>query len=499
MLRGPMMERIVVVGAGRSSASIVPLLARMAHVTVVDSSPAALELLAADPAGARAAEPAYPITRHAGDATSRLVLEDVRGEAKTPTTLVVVTGDDRASLEVCRLGAELGFKPIVAIVNTAATASRCEQLGAQAVVKAHVLGQVVQRAIQHVGVAMATKVGSGRGEILEFRVLPSSPAIGVPLSQLRADAWRVAAIYRKDELVLPTGATTIQAEDSVLIVGDPQILAHVAESLRVGLPTFPLLHGPNVVVYLPGGRDRGVEQEAEVLTIKTRARRLVRLHPGATPDQTVLEDELVEGHAEGAVQTKIFEDAPLQGESLTEQIAQVKSKHPGVVVLRQAPRRVLDAVLGRGGREAMLCNDLGVPVLFPKGTPHYDRIGCALSEGTAEPAIAEVALDLARMFAVPFCVLRVQLPGYLGSPSSATDALVETMEHRARLHGMTAQVVRREGNPIAEWAKATTPADLCVIARRRTARDSYAAPDLALRLVRAAPCSVLVCTSAPPS
>ncbi len=74
---------------------------------------------------------------------------------------------------------------------------------------------------------IATTVGMGKGEIIEFLVLPGSPAIDMTLTELQTDAWRVAAIYRQGQLVIPTRKTDIAGEARLLIVGDPGLLPSV--------------------------------------------------------------------------------------------------------------------------------------------------------------------------------------------------------------------------------------------------------------------------------
>ena len=485
-----MVDRIVLVGAGRTSGSIIDRLVRHAPVTVIDVSPAALDVISARSLESAATATGHPVIRRAADGTSRLVLEDLRGDPSSRVAIVAATGDDRAALEVCRLARDLDYRPVIAIVNDPEVARKCETLDARALVRAQLVAQLVEQSLQQAGTAMTSTAGFGMGELLEFRVLPSSPAIGVPLANLRADGWRVAAIYRGSELVLPTGGTTIAAEDRVLVIGEPRQLPHVAESLRVGLPTFPLLHGPNVVVYLPNGREPDIEREAELLTLGTRAARLVRVYPGANSSRTIIETPIHGGRSD----RKHFDDAALGGTLLELHIDTLRDKRPGVVVTRARRRSLGDVILGRGGREAVLCNELRAPVLFPNGASHYDRVVVAVTEGAADLEAAEVALDLARMFAVPFCVMRVKLPSYLEPASAEVGKVVDTIEQRARLHAVNVQRLELEGNPIVVWTKATTATDLCVVSRRQTIRDSFSKPDLALRLARASKASVLVVT-----
>jgi Trk K+ transport system NAD-binding subunit len=479
-------DRIVLIGAGKTSGSIVDRLARIAPLTILDLSPGAIDLVSTRTL--ESVEGVHPVVKRIGDGTSRLVLEDLRGAPKSLVALVIAPGDDRAALESTRLGRELEYAPVVTIVNDRDVAQSCEKLGARAFVRAEIVGQLVEQTLEQGGLGAMASAGFGRGHVVEFTVLPSSPAIGVPLSKLRAEGWRIAAIYRGDELVLPTGFTTIAADDRVLVVGDPRQLPHVAESLRVGLPTFPLLHGPNVVVFLPHGRDGDVVAEAEVLVQRTRAAQLVRAYPGATPSRQAIETPL----PDGSLGRKRIEEIPLDG---ADPIAALKGGRPGVVVARPEMRALSDRIVGRAGPNAILCNAIPAPILFARGATKYNRVVLCVTDGDVDLAPAEVALDLARMFDVPLVVLRVKLPGYLQPEEAATATLVETIVQRSRLHSVQPETHTLEGNPIAEWSKQLERGDLAIVSRAPGMRDSFTKPDLALRIARQARGSVLVMTS----
>lgn len=483
-----MFDRLVLIGAGKTSGAIVDRLSRIAPLTVVDRSAAALEALSS-----YAAEGVHPVTAHEADGTSRLVLLDLRGDPKTSVGLVVTTGDDRAALEACRLGADLGYAPVIAVVNDRAVAQQCEHVGARALVRVEIVGQLVEQSLARMGLGVISAGGSGRGELLEFTVQPSSPAIGVPLAELRAEGWRVAAIYRGDALVLPTGGTTIAADDRVVVVGDPAQLPHVAESLRVGVPTFPLLHGPNVVVYLPAGRDGDVETEAELLTARTRAAKLVRVQPHVEESQSAVDIRLPDGRSRT---TRVDVVAVDDGATVERHLPIVRAKQPGVIVTRLPPRTAVDVLLGLGGVAARLCNAVNVPVLFPRGSSHHDRVVLCLTDGDVDLVICEIALDLARLFEVPLEVLRAKLPSYLQPADETTERLIDTFTRRARLHGLVPEMRELEGNPIVEWGKASAPGDLAVVGRARSERDSFSRPDLALRFAQRSRGSVLVVTRA---
>lgn len=500
----------MIVGAGKTAEALLARLRGIAPTLVLESSPDALQALDApgrvDDANAAAGSgsPAsatgtpigevFPTTTRLADGTSRFVLEEARGDTRESVGIVAATSDDRKNIEIARLARDLGYQLVIGIVIDPKTANAYEEVGARPIVRAAILGQIVERALRYEGLVVATTVGQGKGEIVEVLVLPGSPAIGVPLADLRAEGWRIAAIYRNGELVLPTGATVIEAEDRVVVVGDPSVLPSVAAQIRMGLPVFPLPYGRRVVVYLPRGRDRAVEVEAETLTIKTRATTLVRLYPGAERDKTFIDEAPDVSDLAAHQRSKVFEDVPLEDESPVLRVQQLRRLRPGLVVARSEPRTFIERLLGRAGIAAVLCNSVPAPVLFPRGAPRYARVVHALVHGIADLALADAAIDLARMLSLPLVVIRVALPSFFGTPDPETDRVATLIDTRSRLYGIRAETVALTGNPVDELIRASKPSDLLVVGRRRSTRDSFTSPDIALRIARAAACSVLVKT-----
>ncbi len=470
-----MLDRIIVVGAGRTGESLLQRLTTVAPVVVLDTSAGALETVDAAPRGSplpleaassRASAPpagAHDVLKKHADGTSRLVLQDLRGRADAKVALVAATGDDRTNLEVCRLGAELDFSPLVAVAIDPINAPRYEEFGARAIVRATLLGDVVERALRYDGIAVASTIGLGLGDVIEVRVLPSSPYLGTSLAQLSPVDWRIAAIYRNGALVLPTGSTVIEADDRVLLVGDPSILPRVAEDLRVGVPDFPLRFGPNVVAFLPAGDDAIVQHIADALGSATKARGVERI-VGAREEPT---------------------DAML---------GRLTAAHAGVVVTTPHRRSFGQRLLGSSGLDGRLCDRSTAPILFARTPPPYGRVVYVAASGLPGLRVADVAIDLARMMRVPLTVVVVEMPSYFGAGDTPIDQVVAGVVKRAELHRLSPEVVRAQGNPITEVEALVRVDDLLVVTRRRGQRDSFSSPDVALRIARTGRASSLVFT-----
>ena len=470
---------------------MIDRLARIAPLTVLDVSTSAMEAASSRSVDGAAAG-GFPIAWRVGDGTSAIVLSDLRGEAHSAAALVVAPGDDRSALESCRLGLEAKYTPVIAIVGDRDAAVRCEALGARALVRAEIVGQLVEQSLQQAGLGISAAVGVKRGESLEFRVLPSSPAIGVSLAHLRADGWRVAAIYRGDELVLPTGRRP-----------SPRTTASCSSAIRSSCRTWPRASGwgcprsrcctartcsrTRPTAATPRWRPRRSSSGAHG---RPGSSALTRSQATATATGTFIETEL----PDGSTVRKQSESAKLEGASIERALPVLRSKKPGVIVAKKRGRTLFEVLFGVAGHDATLCNELNVPVLFAKGASRYERVVLCLTDGEGDLSIAEVALDLARMFDAPFRIHHVRLPTYLQSADKETDKLVETIERRARLHGLQPEIEITEGNPIAQWHAALRKEDLAVVGRDRGARDSFSRPDLALRLAWRARGSTLVIT-----
>ncbi len=86
---------------------------------------------------------------------------------------------------------------------------------------------------------IAQNVGLGKGEIMEMRVPVGSSYSYRHLGSIVQRKWRIAAIYRVNELMLPRDSLMIQPNDVILGVGDPNVLRSVYRSVKVEIGQFP--------------------------------------------------------------------------------------------------------------------------------------------------------------------------------------------------------------------------------------------------------------------
>ncbi len=97
---------------------------------------------------------------------------------------------------------------------------------------------------------LAQSVGLGEGEIIEVLVPFGSPFSYRHIGSIPQVKWKIAAIYRNNQLIMPTNATMIRPQDSLLLIGKPQVLRNVYRKIKSKEGTFPEPFGKNFYLLL---------------------------------------------------------------------------------------------------------------------------------------------------------------------------------------------------------------------------------------------------------
>lgn len=96
----------------------------------------------------------------------------------------------------------------------------------------------------------AKYIGLGQGEIMQVSVPFGSPYAYRNLSTIKQKKWKIVAIYRNNELVLPKYSSVIYPNDSLLLVGNPATLWEIYYRIKEEVGQFPTPFGRDVVLFL---------------------------------------------------------------------------------------------------------------------------------------------------------------------------------------------------------------------------------------------------------
>ncbi len=484
-----MTHRLVIIGAGSIGFQVATRLKSSHQTLLLDVDENAFANLA-DPVSASKA--LDELAGRAGlklvraDGTSRLVLDSLFTD-QTPCSLMATTGAFEANLEICRLGKEIGFDPVLAVAKNTKDQEEFRNIGITSIHVSALVAEQLDRSLKFSGAVLPVGVGLGKGELMEIRLVRTSPVLHRPLKDLAPHRWRVAAVFRDEQLIVPTGTTTLEQDDRVLLVGDPNLLPTVSEYIRLGTPQFPRQFGPNVVTLEWQGADEAMAKEAQNLVKFSKAAKLIRgIGKTATSRQAPSEED---ASRESFVPPSLYSDS--FGSRL-------KAQLPGIVVSRAPRRTFLQRIVQRRGQDTELCDRCACPVLFARGQDSYNRILLPVSESDLNIHAAETAIDISRQFKLPILSVNVDPPAHIsGLAQEDLHHEVEPIRRLCQLYDVALDYHHHEGNPIAKILLEATENDLLLMARRFGRADTYFSPDVALRVARQAPCSVLVLTIAP--
>ncbi len=97
---------------------------------------------------------------------------------------------------------------------------------------------------------VAQNVGLGRGEIMEIHVPFGSAYAYRHVGSILQRKWKIAAIYRDEKQIIPTNATMIRPNDTLLVLGKPIVLDGVYKTINKRMGLFPEPFGKDLYLLL---------------------------------------------------------------------------------------------------------------------------------------------------------------------------------------------------------------------------------------------------------
>ncbi|SFV70738.1 TrkA domain protein [hydrothermal vent metagenome] len=97
---------------------------------------------------------------------------------------------------------------------------------------------------------VAQNIGLRQGEIMEVHVPFGSSYAYRHIGSILQRKWKIAALYRDEKQILPTNATMIKPNDTLLILGKPLVLDGVYRSINKRIGLFPEPFGKDIYLLL---------------------------------------------------------------------------------------------------------------------------------------------------------------------------------------------------------------------------------------------------------
>lgn len=153
-----------------------------------------------------------------GDATDQNLLTEENIDDMD--AFVTVTGYDEENLLLALLANQKDIEDVVAKVSRKSYATLIEKMGiSMALNPLDITASSILRFIQGSNRIVSSQLIHGQAELVQIAVDSQMKMKGTPLRQLNLpDSLMIAAIYRKNHVLIPTGNTVIQEGDRVIVM-----------------------------------------------------------------------------------------------------------------------------------------------------------------------------------------------------------------------------------------------------------------------------------------
>lgn len=287
---------------------------------------------------------------------------------------------------------------------------------------------------------VAQNVGLGEGEIMEVMVPFGSSFIYRHISAIEQREWRIAAIYRNQELVLPYQTRMIHPNDVLLLIGDPKILKSVYMGIKKELGQFPEPYGTNLYLFIDMLADNlllldELIDKAKYLRGKFKKKLYVRV---VNPTDLAVIQE-IKKHASLDVQVEICYDDVAFNELIR---SDIKSFFIGLIVVSK------EIFCHKGCRELFYEFKIPLLKLSNKDVEGLKDGVIVLSDSRDIEKISSSIFDISQQLEY-----NLELYNYLNEHQEVKEQMIEHFTNLATNFTKKIHVENSEKNPIKELSK----------------------------------------------
>lgn len=296
--------KIVILGAGAVGSTLASLLSEEHDIVIVDNNSSVLGYL----------EEEADLKTILGGCSYPNIL--VNADIANADMVVAVTGSDETNIVSCLIAKVLNssIKTIARVREASYLRGKTKEAMNSGLIPVDIhvspeqlITDQIQGLIDIPGSLQVLEFGDGLLNLVAVRAVKGGPMIGHEIADLkkhmpRVDT-RVAAIFRKGESIIPSGSTTIQADDEVFFISKKGEASNVINEMRTKEDPY------NNVIIAGGGKigsrlAKATEGKHNIKIIESspdRARYLSEklsssvVLRGSVCDKALLHDENIEG------------------------------------------------------------------------------------------------------------------------------------------------------------------------------------------------------------
>ncbi len=441
-------NRIVIIGLGRIGRELLKKLPRDFEITCIDLDPELKE---------RARKLKGEDVRFiAGDATSRLVLEDAGVDEAD--VVIITTTNEKVNVEAARLLREhFNAKRVISVGVTQENVEALEGLGVEVenIYIASATG-IRNRIEQRSRAAHA--IGLGKNEILEVEVHPNSRLANKPIGALAPIRWRIGIIYRDGNIIMPRKDRILKPRDRVIILGDPAVLKTVSEILTFSFQRFPLEYGSTVVAYLSGRESAGFFDELEYLFSVFHLNRIVFIYSKKAASLR----ELMKRNGFKNVEER---ETVLSPYNAIEGLLKEERGEHGLIVLSKDIPVAASSDLRRRSFLNSLASAAACPILLAAGTFPYERMVVPCVEGMDVQRVMDTAFEISSSLNNELTALLVEPSSYISTEEEVRwfEEMKKSVSDMALVYKTSINAPVLKGNPVKAISGALKDYNLLIV------------------------------------
>lgn len=224
--------KIIILGAGQVGTSVaINLVSEANDITVIDTNPACLQYLSEH----------YDLRTICGVASYPSVLG--MAGAKDADMIIAVTNSDEVNMIACQVAYTLFHTPTKIARVRNIEYLRNTQLFAQEALPIDVLispeqvvTEYIERLLTFPGVLQVLDFANGRALMVAIKAHKDDQLAGKAIKYLQKQLpnveYRIVAIFRQGEGLIPDGNTIIEEDDEIFILGAPRHINNVLRKIR---------------------------------------------------------------------------------------------------------------------------------------------------------------------------------------------------------------------------------------------------------------------------
>lgn len=162
-----------------------------------------------------------------GEGTDVTRLEEAG--ARQADVLLALTPHDQDNLIACQIAQKhFGVPRTIALVNDPDNEPIFQKLGVTVAFSAtRIIGSIIEQETDFEEITTLMPLAKGRINVTDVRLDPASSAVGKTLIDLELNGDSlIACIIRGEEVIVPRGSTTLQANDHLVLISHPENQAH---------------------------------------------------------------------------------------------------------------------------------------------------------------------------------------------------------------------------------------------------------------------------------